>query len=204
MKERPLDSLLEPLSWKEAQPEPGKQKLKSQFVALRARGYSYRKIARRLKVSKTTLANWSQKLEEEIASLRAIELEGLQEQYYMLKEGRIRLLGGLIKKLKQEALSRKLSTVPTDKLLNLLLKYQEALQAEYVEPRPLSRQEIQELKAGSGTELGSQTIARELGSLLQRYKAGLPDIQQARQELALLMAMLKAEEMVEWARELMA
>ncbi len=173
---------------------PGKTELKTAFVELRAKGWSYRRISSRLGVSKSTLANWSQELDAEIASLRAMELEGLQEQYYLLKEGRIRLLGGLLKKLRQEALSRDLSSLSTDKLLELLLKYQEALQAEYVEPRPISGQEIEKLKDRSSTGLDSQAIARELDSLLQRYKAGLLDAEQARDELALLLAILKAEE----------
>ena len=173
---------------------PGKLELKAQFVGLRAKGWSYRRIARQLHVSKSTLANWSQELEEEIASLKAMELEALYETYYLLKEGRIRLLGGVLRKIKAELRSRSLSDVSTDKLLELLLKYDEALQAEYVEPRPLSSQEIAELKAKAGTKLDSQAISEELDDLLKRYKAGLLDIQQARQELALLLAILKAEE----------
>ena len=41
----------------------GKAEVKTQFVELRAKGFSYSKIARRLKVAKGTLANWSQDLE---------------------------------------------------------------------------------------------------------------------------------------------
>jgi len=50
----------------------GKAELKAQFVELRAKGYSYARIAKRLKVAKGTLANWSQ------------ELEALQEESYLL------------------------------------------------------------------------------------------------------------------------
>ena len=57
--------------------EAGKLELKSQFVELRAKGWSYVKIARKLKVSKNTLANWGAELEGEIASLKAMELEAL-------------------------------------------------------------------------------------------------------------------------------
>jgi len=142
------------------QQDAGKMELQAEFIELRAKGWSYRRIARKLRVSKSTLANWSQELEEEIASLKAMELEGLFEQYF-------------------------------------LLKYQEALQAEYTEPRPRSSREIGELKARSGTKLDSQAIAAELDILLQRYKAGLLDIGQARQELSLLLAVLKAEEQAE-------
>jgi len=182
--------------------EPGKIEIRTQFIELRAKGWSYRRIARRLKISKSTLANWSQELEEEIASLKAMELEGLFEQFFLLKEGRVRLLGSLLKKIKTEALARDLSQVPTDKLLELLLKYQEALQAEYVETRPLSSQQVDDLKAKSSTKLDSLAIGESMASLLERYKAGLLDTLQARQELALLIAMLKAEEQAELEKKL--
>jgi transcriptional regulator with XRE-family HTH domain len=174
--------------------EAGKNELKAKFIELRAKGWSYRKLARRLKVSKSTLSNWSIELEEEIASLKAMELEALAEQFYLLKEGRIRLLGGILKRIQKEVLSRDLSGVPTDRLLELLLRYQEALQEEYVEPKPLSGQEMEALRDNPGTDLDSKAIADELGSLLRRYKGGLLDVQEAGRELALLMALLKARE----------
>jgi len=102
----------------------GKTELKLDFVELRAKGWSYRRIANRLKVSKSTLVTWSQELEAEITSLKAMELEALYETYYLLKEGRIRLLGAILRKLKREISSRDFSEVATDKLLELLLKYQ--------------------------------------------------------------------------------
>jgi transposase len=89
--------------------EPGKLELKSQFIELRAKGWSYRKIANRLKVSKSTLSNWRAELEEEIASLRAMELEALYERYCLAKEGSIKLLGNQLKAIKKELKSRDLS-----------------------------------------------------------------------------------------------
>ncbi len=169
----------------------GKTELKLDFVELRAKGWSYRRIANRLKVSKSTLVTWSQELEAEITSLKAMELEALYETYYLLKEGRIRLLGAILRKLKREISSRDFSEVATDKLLELLLKYQEALQAEYVEPRPLS---VAALRTRAGTKLDSEAIAEELDDLLQRYQSGLVDTRTARDEVALLVAALKVEE----------
>lgn len=202
IEEEPEEELLEDSSGRPLSADPGKVELRVLFVQLRAKGYSFSKIARRLKISKTTLASWSKELDEEIASLKAMELEALQEQYFLLKEGRIRLLGGLLKRLQKEALSRKLSDVSTEKLLELLLKYQDALQKEYTEPRPLAEAEVARLKARSGTKLDSQQVAQELDALLQRYKLGLLDIEQARQELALLLAILKAEEQAEIEKKL--
>lgn len=126
--------------------ELGKLDLKLQFVAYRAKGWSYAKISRKLRVSKGTLANWSQELEEEIASLKAMELEALFESYFLLKEARVRLLGDQIKAIQRELKGRELKDIPTEKLLELLLRYYSELREEYVEPRPLSSQEIAELK----------------------------------------------------------
>jgi transposase len=125
--------------------DPGRMELKSQFIDLRAKGYSYQKIARRLKVSKSTLANWSTELEGEIASLRAMELEALYERYFLTKESRIKLLGEQLKAIQTEIKSRSLKDISTEKLLDLQLKLYQALQEEYVEVRPLSDQEIEVL-----------------------------------------------------------
>lgn len=127
--------------------EPGKAELKAQFIELRAKGLSYAKIAKRLKLSRNTLASWSQELEAEIASLKAMELESLQEQYFLLKEGRIRLLGETLKALQQELQKRDLSSVATDKLLDMWLKVFQELKEEQVDTRPLAESEIAMLKA---------------------------------------------------------
>jgi len=123
--------------------EAGKLELKSQFVELRAKGWSYVKISRRLKVSKNTLTNWGAELEGEIASLKAMEMEALHEKYFMNKEARIRLLGEQLKEIKDELKRRGLETVSTDRLLEMELKLYQALQAEYVETRPLTEEEME-------------------------------------------------------------
>jgi len=123
--------------------ESGKLELKSQFVELRAKGWSYVKISRRLKVSKNTLTNWGAELEGEIASLKAIEMEALHEKYFMNKEARIHLLGEQLKEIKAELKRRGLEDVSTEKLLEMELKLYQALQAEYVETRPLTEEEME-------------------------------------------------------------
>ena len=123
--------------------EAGKLELKSQFVELRAKGWSYVKISRRLKVSKNTLTSWGAELEGEIASLKAMEMEALHEKYFMNKESRIRLLGEQLKEIKAELKRRGLEDVSTEKLLDMELKLYQALQAEYVETRPLTEEEME-------------------------------------------------------------
>ena len=174
--------------------KPGRLELQAQFIELRAKGYSLARCARLLRLSKSTLATWQQDLEAQIAGLKAIELEALQETFFLAKEARIRLLGEQVQALLEELRTRSLAEVPTDKLLDILLKFSQALREEFVEPRLLSDRQIRRLKDGTGPELDSQAVAVELSQVLQRYKAGLVDIEQARQELALLLAILKAQE----------
>lgn len=50
--------------------ELGREQNKSQFVQLRAKGFSYPKIAKELKVSTSTLTNWNQELQDEIAQAK--------------------------------------------------------------------------------------------------------------------------------------
>lgn len=166
----------------------GREQKKSQFVQLRAKGLSYAKIAKQLKVAKSTLSNWSQELQEEIAQAKAMELEALQEEYFLLKEGRIKLLGEQLKAIQEEISNRDLSKVSTDRLMELQLKYFGEIKAEYVETRP-------EVK--TGIKLNSKDIAERLKSVLERYKAGQIGESQAKQEQAILQSMLKAIEQTE-------
>ena len=67
------------------------QEIKTGFVELRAKGWSYDRIAQELKVSKQTLIIWSKELACEIANLKAIELETLPGKIFCptRKENRI-------------------------------------------------------------------------------------------------------------------
>lgn len=118
--------------------------VKKRFIELRAKGYSFDKIAKELGKAKQTLIDWSKEFNEEIANVKSLELESLQEEYYLLKENRLQSFGGMLKKLRDEVESRDLSDVPTDKLLELYLKYNIQVKEEIVEPIFKSSEEIRE------------------------------------------------------------
>jgi len=183
-------------------PEKGKQEQKAQFVELRAKGFSYAAIAKKLKVAKATLANWNAELEAEIASLKAMEIEALYEEYGLLKESRIKLLGEQIKAIQAEISKRDFKELGLDKLLDYQLRYLEAFKREYVEPQPLSSQTIEKLTLGASEEyetspkLNSQEIIIEITRTLIRFRAGMADLGQTSKELALFLAMLKAHDQV--------
>jgi restriction endonuclease Mrr len=107
---------------------------KQRFIELRAKSWSFDKIAKELGKAKQTLIDWSKELQDEIANLKAMELEALYESYYLLKENRLQTFGAMLTKIKEEALKRDLSDVPTDKLLDLLLKYENQIRDEVIEP----------------------------------------------------------------------
>jgi transposase len=171
----------------------GKEEQKSRFIHLRAKGNSYARIAKELGVSKGTLVNWNTELEAEITHIRSIELEALQEEFFLLKEGRIRLLGEQLKTIQTEIGKRDLSKVKTDKLMELQLRYFEELKGEYVKTGERTRID---------TKLTSSDISGQLQTVLTRYRAGEIDESQAKLEQSILQSMLKGIEQTELVAKL--
>lgn len=106
---------------------------KQKFIEMRAKGVSFNKIARELKVAKSTLIEWSKSYLTEIENLKAIELEALQEQFYLTKAARIELLGQQMKRIIKEVESRDFSDVSTEKLLDIFSKTLSQLKQEEVQ-----------------------------------------------------------------------
>jgi len=119
---------------------------KERFIELRAKGWSFDKIAKELGKAKQTLIDWSKELQDEIANRKALELEVLYETYYLLKEAKIKKYGAILSKITNELESRDFNNVPTGRLLELYLLYFERLSQEVVEPTYKSSEEIAEEK----------------------------------------------------------
>lgn len=185
----------------EALPE-GKLDIKNKFVELRAKGFSIRQIARKLHLSPQILSNWQAELYEEIARLKAVELEALYEKYRLLKKHRVQLLGNQIQVIRREHKKRELSDVSTDKLLELQLRYLDEAGKEYAEPKIISDEEICKISDKSGAKLDSEDVTFELSMLLLKYRKGLISDAQARQEVFLLQAILKSEDQAEIQKKL--
>ena len=143
--------------------------LRERFIELRAKGWSFDKIAKETGKAKQTLIDWSKELQDEIANRKALELEALYESYYLMRENRLQTFGAMLTKIKEEVERRDLSDVPTDKLLELLLKYNSQVKEEIVEPIYKSSQEIKE-------ERQDRELLEELTTLqsepLRRLKVG--------------------------------
>ncbi len=173
--------------------QEGRNELKNRFVELRAKGFSYHRTAKMLKTSPATLLEWNRELSEEIGKLKAVFLEELYEKYFLLKESRITLLGEQLGKVYKELSKRDFSDVQTDKLLDLLLKYQDALKAEYIEPGN-----------DNGTKPNENGVVEQLRDVLKRYQTGEIDGERAQKETMILMSVIKAIEVTELQTKLEA
>ena len=120
--------------------------LKDHFIQLRAEGNSFEKISKKLKKAKGTLIEWERDFEEEISNYKALHLEQLYEKYFLLKQSRLELFGETLLKLKKELDTRAFTSVPTEKLLDLVAKYHGHLKEEYTEPQFSTQQQQQEQK----------------------------------------------------------
>jgi len=156
---------------------------KLQFVELRAQGQSYSRIAKQLKVSKSTLSAWNKELKEQIAEQKSERLRELYESYYMLRESRIKQFGETLK-LVNEALEQKdLAEMSPGQLLDTKLRLMRELKEEYVE-----------LDTETSTNLNAEGILMELQNMLTRLRDGSMDADQAHRETTILSGALKAYE----------
>lgn len=138
---------------------------KEKFIELRAKGWSFDKIAKEIGKAKQTLIDWSKELQDEIANRKALELEAIYESYYLLKENRLQSFGAMLNKIKIEVESRDLSDVPTEKLLDLFLKFNNQIKEEVIEPTYKTSKEMEEEREDKGlieelTTLRGETLAR--------------------------------------------
>lgn len=164
------------------------QELKQEYIMLRAEGRSYSYIAQELHISKSTCTKWEQALGADIAQLKKEQLNTLYEEYSMKKEGRIRQLGDTLARIEEAIQAADLSEVPAEKLLDLKLKYREALQKEYITTQPAFK-----LK----DSINPRDIVTALGDLLDRVRAGEISNEQANRESLILSNLLRAYEQVE-------
>ena len=104
------------------------------FVQLRAQDKSLSTISKEIGVSRQTLANWQRDHEEEIANLRAIELDALAEEYWMTARARIELAGEELRRVRDELRTRDLSDVRTAKLIEMEFKLVNELDKHFSEP----------------------------------------------------------------------
>lgn len=97
------------------------------FIELRARGFSYEKIAKAIGVSKPTLIKLSRQYEKEIANQKFFNIECLLKRYRLARENKIKFLCKLLDRVNVELLSRDLGKLGVKDLLEVRVKLDEEL-----------------------------------------------------------------------------
>lgn len=100
------------------------------FIELRSFGKSFKETSFELSIPLSNILELSKKYSYEINNLKAIELDDIANKYQISKSQRIEFLGSLLSKFKNELNSRDLSNIPSDKLIDYLLKYSQLLGKE--------------------------------------------------------------------------
>lgn len=169
---------------------------KRDFIQHRSEGLSLRKIEALIGISHQTACNLDKELASEISKLKQEKLTELYETYTMTKEARIKSLGGDLKKIEEALSEADLRLVAPEKLLDMKLKYLEALQAEYIPVRePLS---------GGNEAPAPQKLILALAEVVDRVRAGELNDKQADKEVKAIYNLLKGYEIVELKNKLEA
>ncbi|MEI7728621.1 MAG: hypothetical protein WCO56_03585 [Verrucomicrobiota bacterium] len=111
------------------------QETQYRFVELRAKGWSFARIAAELNVDKNTLVVWSRKLHFQIQNLKTIEAEAFQEKCFAAAEARWETLAARLRGVQAELEKRDLSELSTQRLFTL----EAALRAEIKRETSLSQ-----------------------------------------------------------------
>ncbi len=89
------------------------------FIELRAQGLTFARLADELQVAHGTLINWSRKYYREIQNLHELHREALREKCRLTRTATLEQLSEDLRRVREELASRKLSDIPTARLLNL-------------------------------------------------------------------------------------
>jgi hypothetical protein len=160
---------------------------KQQFVLMRAENKSYTQIMKALPIGKNKCVELNRELSSQIAQQKAENLTSLYNSYYMTKEARIKQLGASLKKIETAIEKADFSGIAPDKLLDLKLKYTQALKAEYTEP-------AYQVDFEQPTP---EAIYSLMLDLLNRVRAGIIDDIQAQKEFTVLCGLQKSYEDIE-------
>lgn len=117
-----------------------------EIITLRAGGASYANIALQVGVSKQTAVNICKRNRERLATLEALAIDELHEAQRVSYEERIKALATLMNRVRNEIDKRDLTSVSTEKLLEIYLRQSSALKEELIEPNIRSSNEQEQAK----------------------------------------------------------
>jgi hypothetical protein len=105
---------------------------KDKFVELRAKSWSFDRIAEELNVSKRTLIRWQEEVGIQIENLRQIELERVQERFLGSQAEQLEALIGEYQRYRSELLTRDPGRIPHYMLFRVVARLRDQLERRLV------------------------------------------------------------------------
>lgn len=166
---------------------------KDRYITLRAEGVSISAAAKQLKIGKATASAWEKELKGTISATQQARLDELAEKYGMAREARVKRLGETLSRIDEALYAVDFSTILPEKLLDLKLKYTQALKEE-----ELPKTEAPVI-AGDGSPYDVFAV---LCSIMVRSRSGEITEAQARSEVNICLASLKAHEAIDTSKKI--
>jgi AcrR family transcriptional regulator len=110
---------------------------KDKFIELRAKGWSFDRIAAEIGVSKRTLLRWYQDFGLEIENLRQMELERLRERLLGSQEEQLETFIADYQRYRAELLHRKPQNLPQYTLFRIVSRMRDQLEQRAPSFQPL-------------------------------------------------------------------
>ena len=107
-----------------------KTELHNKWIALRACGLSYSKIAKRIGVCRQTQAKWEIKLKDQLQAAKEEELEFIKEQLRLARKNRLERLSGLLDKLEDDLEEQDISQMPMASKMRIYISLLKAIRDE--------------------------------------------------------------------------
>ena len=129
------------------------------FIELRAQGRSLARIAAELQVAKSTLIPWQRKFHRQIADLKNVELEALQEKVLASHEVELSQLAGHLNRVETVLAKRNLEYLSTEFLFCMSGNLRTQIRKQRVVPDFSTSPSEGESETGWGETLPSHVAA---------------------------------------------
>lgn len=116
-------------------------------VIYRAQDYTIEEICKKVELSKPTVIEIIRSYASDISKIKKLELEELLHLHYQTTRRKIGMLGGVLGRLLEEFQRRTLEDIPSDRLLDIILKFNKTLSdlvAEKITVTPPKEKEFNE------------------------------------------------------------
>jgi hypothetical protein len=115
---------------------------KQKFINLRAKGLSFDKISREIKISKPTLLKWNEEFSKEINNATYLEMESFIVQHGLAKKARIESMAVLLEKAIEEFKARSFEDLSAKELLAVVAQMDTRISKEFSDIRYVTEETI--------------------------------------------------------------